>query len=407
MPNKIRKQIRDMLKYLSLLPLRRKIMIISVLLIGAHFYSAPAGLWLLFSFTLYETVKQAGNTHVKRPLSKIVSESVFLIPGSILVLSAAFGAIYHGNYLNSLIAIFLLGPIVALAIMIEFMWTREDGLHFARYSVMLIIPVAIYAVLFPWQNDIAGKSHSMIRLMGTFGNPNYFSYILEIFLMSSLALMYHVWNRNTKIRLIISSVVGMICLYFTGSRTGLIAFFVGLAVFLASMSERKIMCMITVALIGIFTYASFFPDSVVELASRVFPRSVLITEGLELRFELWNIALRQINKQPFIGTGLFTYRKYIPVNASYRIAGTIHAHNIFINFWLETGLPGVISFIWILVKVLKRAFDQLKDSPFRPYLAAVIAMISITVMHGMNDAPLISSQTIIFFGIFLGISCTG
>ncbi|MFA7206285.1 MAG: O-antigen ligase family protein, partial [Saccharofermentanales bacterium] len=201
--------------------------------------------------------------------------------------------------------------------------------------------------------------------------------------------------------------VGMICLYFTGSRTGLIAFFVGLAVFLASMSERKIMCMITVALIGIFTYASFFPDSVVELASRVFPRSVLITEGLELRFELWNIALRQINKQPFIGTGLFTYRKYIPVNASYRIAGTIHAHNIFINFWLETGLPGVISFIWILVKVLKRAFDQLKDSPFRPYLAAVIAMISITVMHGMNDAPLISSQTIIFFGIFLGISCTG
>jgi hypothetical protein len=60
-----------------------------------------------------------------------------------------------------------------------------------------------------------------------------------------------------------------------------------------------------------------------------------------------------------------------------------------------------------MLSVGRKAARSLTKSPFRPYLAAVLAILVITTVHGMTDAPLVSSQTIAFFGMFLAIACTG
>lgn len=397
----------EFLTHLRLLPLKRKIMIISILMMGINFYTAPFGLGLLMIYSLYELKQYNKIGSDKITFKLLFKESVFFVPGSILVISAFIGPIYHGNYINSLLALVVLAPLVITATVIQFIWTQEDGLHFARYAVMLILPVSVYAALFPWPGVFFIYARDDARLMGTFGNPNFFSYILELFLVVAFAVFYHAWNKNTKIRILISAMAGMVCLYFTGSRTGLVAFFIGLAVFLFAMSEKKMICALMLIVFAGLIFTALFPDNVVKIAASIFPRVDLMTEGFESRFGLWNIALRQINKNPFVGTGLYTYHNYIPVNAPSTYTSAYHAHNIFINYWLETGLPGVLSFAWILVSVGIRSIRSLIGSPFKPYLASVIAILAITFIHGLTDTPIASAQTISFFAVFLAIATTG
>lgn len=394
--NKISKTFKDFLLHLKLLPMRRKIMILSICLIGAHFFVAPVGIWLLFIYTLIEYKKQIKNSNIKFNLIYFARKSVFFIPGTIMVLGALIGSIYHGNYPYSLISIFLLAPIVYTASIIPFLWKKEDALHFARYCVMLILPVGTIAFL-----HILITSPNNTRLVGTFSNSNYFAYVLEIFILLALALLYHVWETKTRNRLILSALLGIFCLYMTGSRTGMVAFLLGVTIFLFSMSEKRILTIVFAFLAIILTLTAVFPEKAVEIIGDLIPRSALLTDGLGHRFELWNVALRQIDKQPFIGTGLFTYSLYVPPNAPAPICYAPHAHNILINFWLETGLAGVLAFIWILIKVTRQTSKKLSKSPIRPYLASVLAIIAVTSVHGVMDAPLISSQTIPFFAVLL------
>ncbi len=399
--------IRRVAVYISLLPLRRKVMIISVLLMGLNYYTAPLGMGLLTVFSIIEAKSCYRKNKPNLPVRKMIRESIFLIPGIILLFSAVFGAIYNGNHLSALLALIILAPILLTAVLIQFLWTNEDGLHFARYSVMLILPVSLFAFLFPWPGRFFIFARHGSRLMGTFGNPNYFAYILDLFLLFAAALFYHAWNKNTRVRLIIPAAAGFVCLYLTGSRTGLIAFFAGTTILFFIMAEKKIMCALLLSVSLILIISAAFPETAVKIIAAVFPRTGHLTSGFESRFELWNIALRQINKNPFVGTGLFTFNKYVPVNAPDVYVKAVHAHNIFLNFWLETGLPGVLSFVWMICAVTAKALRTIKDSPYKPYLAAVIAMFAVTTAHGITDAPLMSAQTIAFFGIFTAAASTG
>ena len=403
--NLLQKSVRDFFVSLRYLPIRRKIMIVSILLIGASFYTAPVGVFLLAGYSAYEWRIFLATDEGRMTFRDFVRKSIFFIPGSVLVLSAFAGALVYRHYVSSLLAVFVLAPIVFCATVIQFLWKSEDSLHFARYSVMLILPVSIYSVFSPWSGSFFVHTAKTVRLMGTFSNPNYFSYALELFLVLALALFYHVWERKTRNKVILSFIAGLFCLYFTGSRTGIIAFMVGLTIFLFSMSEKGMLSAAFALIALLLAMAAVFPEKVVEILGGIIPRSALYIRGFETRFELWNIAIRQIKKNPFVGTGLYTYNLYVPVNAPNPFKGAVHAHNIFLNFWLETGLSGVLSFVWILGRSAVFALRRLRSSTMRPYLAAGLGIIAITVVHGIMDAPLVSAQTIAFFGIFLGTMC--
>ena len=75
----------------------------------------------------------------------------------------------------------------------------------------------------------------------------------------------------------VSTVLSVLCLYFTGSRTGMLAFLAGLTVFYLCMSEKKVLVAIfgtiTIALIAValFPEASVFYFPRPDPAPGVFP----------------------------------------------------------------------------------------------------------------------------------------
>ena len=182
----------------------------------------------------------------------------------------------------------------------------------------------------------------------------------------------------------------------------MLAFFAGITVFFLCMSEKTVL----VAIFGTITLAlaatALFPEAAVALFRDLIPRPETFLSEIETRFMLWDVALKQIFINPFIGTGLDTYRLLIPKDAPIALATSMHCHNIFINIWLETGLFGVLSFVWISLRAGATAIRRLKYSP-RPSLSFrrdrhdrrdVLSM-------GLMDAPLVSSQTLSFYTLFL------
>jgi O-antigen ligase len=374
-------------------------MIISLLLIGASYYSAPFGALLLTAAFIREFVKADRKCIT---FIKLIRESTFLLPGIILVLSATIGPLLYGNWFSAGLGLLILAPIVFCATSIEIFWKPEDSLHFARYATMLLFPVCFIAFAFPWSGSFFVKSSIAIRLMGTFTNPNYFSYALEIILLFAFALFYHMWKKSSRNWLILSTALGLTCLYLTGSRSGMLAFLAGLTVFFLSMSEKNVLVIVFGFIMIVLTATAIFPELSVLVFSDIIPRPQTFLKDFENRFALWDVAIRQIVKNPLWATGINSYHLYMPADAPSNIRSAIHSHNIYVNFLLETGLLGFISFLWIIIKSIIISVKALHMSSVRPYLAAGIAMIAATLVHGIMDAPLVSSQGIILFGLFLG-----
>ncbi len=181
----------------------------------------------------------------------------------------------------------------------------------------------------------------------------------------------------------------------------MLAFLAGLTVFYLCMSEKKILVVLFGTITLVLIAVALFPEAAVSVFRDLIPRPESFLSEIENRFLLWSVAWKQIVSNPVMGTGLDSYRLLIPKNAPVVLLNSMHCHNIFLNLWLETGLFGVLSFVWISLRAAFTAVRRLQYSSVRPCLSAGIGMVAATFIHGIMDASLVSSQTLSYFGLFL------
>jgi O-antigen ligase len=107
------------------------------------------------------------------------------------------------------------------------------------------------------------------------------------------------------------------------------------------------------------------------------------------RTELWALSLIWIREKPILGSGLEAFwGSYYGPAADFRIASgwleAPHAHNAYLNLWLDLGLVGVVLAIGSLATNLGKAIKLLKET----------------------DGT-VGMWPIVFFGITLAFSLTG
>ncbi len=87
----------------------------------------------------------------------------------------------------------------------------------------------------------------------------------------------------------------------------------------------------------------------------------------------------------------------------------LYPHNIFLNFWLEIGLLGLISFIWLIIKFLKTGFGPSRrridvNSPSADWLKLGILAAMITIIvHGLIDVPYFKNDLAVLFWLIIGL----
>ena len=129
------------------------------------------------------------------------------------------------------------------------------------------------------------------------------------------------------------------------------------------------------------------------------------------RLDLWSAAVRLIQERPLFGAGLsgFQTRSAPFFSHANTTANFIDPHNILLNFWVETGLLGVIAIAWIFVvgfRISWRGWRQ--GAPdWRPYHLGVLVALVAVVVHGMVDVPYFKNDLSLEFWSLLAITWAG
>jgi len=82
----------------------------------------------------------------------------------------------------------------------------------------------------------------------------------------------------------------------------------------------------------------------------------------------------------------------------------LYPHNIIFNFWMETGLVGLLGMIWLLIKFFGQTIRRLPNSTSRFLTIGVLAAMVVVVVHGLVDVPYFKNDLAVLFWIVIGLS---
>jgi O-antigen ligase len=132
---------------------------------------------------------------------------------------------------------------------------------------------------------------------------------------------------------------------------------------------------------------------------------------VQSRIDLWTAAVKLIEHRPIFGAGLSGFQQmaapyYTHLHTE---ANFIDPHNILLNFWVETGLLGVIAFAWIMVVAFRTSWRGWSDrlSGWRPYQLGVFLALVAVVVHGLVDVPYFKNDLSLEFWTLIGLTWAG
>lgn len=145
-----------------------------------------------------------------------------------------------------------------------------------------------------------------------------------------------------------------ICLMYSLSRGGYAALLVGW-LFLGIVKERKLL---VVLIIFVLTWTNLVPPAVQQRVMMSYDtQSGRLDHSAETRLDLWEDAIEVFQSSPIVGTGFNTYAYMHRNKGAY--GGTAYyedTHNIYLKVLLETGLLGILLFVWLLAKTFLTGF---------------------------------------------------
>jgi O-antigen ligase len=122
------------------------------------------------------------------------------------------------------------------------------------------------------------------------------------------------------------------------------------------------------------------------------------------RLTLWHGAWQYLASSPthfILGAGIHGFPA---IQDGFRdplkLEPLLYPHNIFLNFWVEYGLLGLIAILWLWIAFFRTTNRQTDDRWLTLSLQA--AMIAI-IMHGLVDVPYFKNDLAVLFWILLGL----
>jgi putative inorganic carbon (HCO3(-)) transporter len=200
-------------------------------------------------------------------------------------------------------------------------------------------------------------------------------------------------------------VIGVVITALSFSRGGYLALAAVVAALALSHRRRLILLgLAAVALVGLALIPPIRHRIVIE-TENVYGNTV------QSRIDLWNAAIKLIEHRPLFGAGLSGFQQRVaPYLVNFHSSALfIDPHNIVLNFWVETGLLGLIAFVWLMVVGFTLNWRGWRSGP--PdwqllHLGILVALIAV-IVHGMVDVPYFKNDLSLEFWTFLGLTWAG
>ena len=236
------------------------------------------------------------------------------------------------------------------------------------------------------------------RLQAFYLSPNHLAMYLAPCLVLGLALWQFARYKWQKALLITCYMLYVICLYLTysyGAWLGLIA-----ALFFLLVSKMDKASFIYLISFILLLFILFF---LWQIPSQKFQGILDFSySSLKSRLMIWQSAWQITKDHSLIGIGPGMFQKYyLDYQSSfepYLEWAVPQPHNLFLAFWLQTGLIGLIGFIWLFVVFFKSL------SPKRLSVIIAAAMVYILI-HGLIDTTFWKNDLSMIFWLLIALSC--
>lgn len=230
------------------------------------------------------------------------------------------------------------------------------------------------------------------RLQAFFESPNQ----LAMFLAPTFIIgIYFIAAKNSFAVHASAGITVMIgtVIFLTKSLGAVLAIFIALLFYLYKKPSKK---NVAIAVISVIIIILFFISANKQIFSE--------RSSLSSRVMIWQSAgaILKDNWLQGIGPSTFQnkyleYQKYFP---PYLEWSSPQPHNIFLAFWLQTGLVGFIGFLWLIFIFFKNVWNNKNDNVF--FLAGILMIY--TLMHGLIDTTYWKNDLAIMFWAIILLS---
>ncbi|HHW49363.1 MAG TPA: hypothetical protein GXX14_12220 [Clostridiaceae bacterium] len=246
----------------------------------------------------------------------------------------------------------------------------------------------------------------LVRIYSTMGNENVYGELLVLALPFFWAVVFNSKTLFKKALYVFLFVVSVVGLLLTGSRSAWISFAVSMMVLLF-FKNRKLLPVVVV--LGILCIP-VLPQPIYRRIMSIFNPN---DKSVSTRGEIYEAASPMLKDYWTTGVGLGTeafqviFKRYQPFGA----INYAHTHNLYLQLWLEAGVVAVISFVWMVIRIIKKSvlkvFGNIFDSYVKNILITGISSVAGILVMGLADHIWFFNRIVFIFWMVIGIILAG
>ena len=340
--------------------------------------------------------------------------AVYVIAGALSVAASVYFKIslhaFFSKFLEGILFLFIIGEVI------------NKKRHVYIITVIMLAATAITCLDGLIQYYITGgydliTRKIMIRdgITAAFNHPNDLAAYLLLGLLLSAGIIAGIINRlrnNNKAKIFNAWLFLLVSLFFiilatfllTKSRGALIGAILGFSLLVFILYKKAFLAIIISGIVVLTALFIFVPRGNLE-GLRLAPAEV--REMAQNRTKVYRDVVDMIKARPFFGHGINTFMRCFEAYKKRTVwTGHMYAHNCYLQIAAETGIIGLISFLWVLLTLFYKSMisigrhKQGLDFVMAGLLAALFAFLA----HSLLDTNLYSVQLNTFFWVFIGLS---
>ncbi len=265
-----------------------------------------------------------------------------------------------------------------------------------------VVALLQFFALWSLPMDWWGNSNEPKRAISFFAHPNAFSLFVTPLLawllpdaVRRLGLAFKKFAGADTL-LVLLWLVGAAGMFLSLSRGAWLGFFAACVLFALLSANKKIILGLVVIGVVVAGLVAVTPNLRYRVLLPFYGEKSAVA-----RLSLWNTAGRMIADSPVLGKGIhgfnYNWDKY---NQDRNLEHYNFPHNIFLNFWVDSGLLGLIAMVSILVFGLWQGITRRRNQ----YHLALALFMAALVVHGLIDIPYLKNDLALVFWMIMAIS---
>lgn len=274
--------------------------------------------------------------------------------------------------------------------------TALYGIYQWRVTGIAVDPSTTDLTLNP---DLGGRVYS------TMGNANVYGQMLVLTIPFFIAIIFNEKSILKKAAWFIGLLPVILMLFKTGSRSAWIALAAAILVFVFFWNIKFIPVIFIAGLIVIPFLPSWITNRIMTIFngqdSSIGYRSKILASAIPMLKDYW---VTGVGLGPGVVSTIFQRYKI------FGLTKVAHTHILYLQLWLEAGLAALVSFLLIIFRMVRNAFEAMitkKDPETEKIMFAALAGIAGLLTIGLADHVFFFTRIMFLFWINISIILAG